>query len=64
MQLKITNLGAVIKGSKRLYHWTFDIRRPNDDEWQFVAVMLTDSTYSKKKTLAVNSEKVIDQEKM
>lgn len=66
LQLKITNLGAVFKGSKRLYHWTFDARRPRDtsSDWEFVSVMLTDSSYSKKKTLAVNSNKVIDQEKM
>ena len=63
MQLKITNLGSMIKGSKRLYHWTFDARRP-DGEWKFVSVMLTDSSFSKKKTLAVNDMKVIDKEKL
>ena len=53
----------MIKGSKRLYHWTFDARRPNN-EWKFVSVMLTDSSFSKKKTLAVNDMKVIDKEKL
>ena len=66
LQFKITNLGAVFKGSKRLYHWTFEVRRPHegDDAWSFVSVMLTDSKHSKKKTLAVNDKKVINQEKM
>lgn len=42
------------------------MRRPCEEggEWKFVSIMLTDSSYSKKKTLAVNSTKVIDQEKI
>jgi len=53
----------VFKGSKRLYQWTFDTRKPGG-EWQFVSITLTDSTYSKKKTLAVNSKRIIDQLKI
>lgn len=67
MALDVKNIGKVIKTSKREYHWRFDVRNPREADggsWKLVSIILTDSCVSQKRSLMVNSKKIIDQEKI
>jgi len=69
LNFEVKNLGKMFSGSKKSYHWNFDIRIPvsNDEEnktWKLMTIVLTDSCYSNKKSLLVNGKKVIENEKM
>jgi len=67
LALDVKNIGKVIKTSKREYHWRFDVRNPREADggsWKLVSIILTDSCVSQKRSLMVNSKKIIDQEKM
>jgi len=69
LKVHLQNLGKVVKTSKRSYHWSFEVRNPSEDStegnpWESVCVVLTDSSFSKKKSLDVNGKRIIDKEKM
>ena len=69
LSLKTQNLGKMFSGSKRSYQWTFLVRKPassmeSGGGWGLVSVILTNSSYSHKKSLVVNEKKLINKEKM
>jgi hypothetical protein len=69
LNFEVKCLGKMFRGTKKSYHWNFDIRLPaSTDEkynsWKLITIVLTDSCYSKNKSLLVNGKIVIDKEKM
>ena len=65
LSFNVANLGRMVKSSKRSYQWAFEVRSGVDGSaWEFVNVILTDSSFSKKRSLIVNSKKIMDNELM
>ena len=69
LNYEVKSLGKMFGGSKKSYSWNFDIRLPvstdeNHKTWKLMTIVLTDSSYSNKKSLVVNGKKIIDKEKM